>query len=132
MSRAAVAALIADIVAVLVFAVLGRATHGELTDLVGVLVTAGPFLVGVGLGWCAARVRAAPLTLRAGGLVLAATLVVGLIGRAIVTGRLPPTFVLVTALTLTVLMLGWRAVALLVARRSRRGRAGEHRSARSA
>ena len=124
MRRAALPALLADVVAVLAFAVLGRASHGEQADVVGVLVTAGPFLAGVALGWCAARVRAAPITLRAGGLVLAATLLAGLIGRAVITGRLPPTFVLVTALTLAVLLLGWRAVALAVTRRPLRGRTG--------
>lgn len=121
MRRAAVPALIADGVAVLAFAVLGKATHGELTDVLGLLVTAGPFLAGVALGWCAARVRAAPVSLRAGGLVLAATLLVGLIGRAVLTGRLPLTFVLVTAVTLAVLLLGWRALALAVTHGSRAG-----------
>jgi hypothetical protein len=119
MRRTAVPALIADVLAVLAFVVLGKATHGELTDAVGVLVTAAPFLAGVALGWCSTLVRTAPVTLRAGALVLGCTLLVGLIGRAVVTGRLPVTFVLVTVLTLAVLLLGWRAVALVVTRRSR-------------
>jgi len=35
----------------------------------------------------------------------------------VVTNRLPPSFVIVTAVTLAALLLGWRGISLLVARR---------------
>ncbi len=42
--------------------------------------------------------------------------IVGLGVRAAFTHRLPLTFVLVAAVSLALLLLGWRAVALLIAR----------------
>jgi hypothetical protein len=113
-------ALAADVVAVVVFAAVGRLTHERgdgVGELLGLLATAAPFLAGLAAAWATPVVRAAPAGLRAGGAVLAGTVVVGLLLRAAFTGRLPPSFALVTALTLAVLLLGWRGLAVLVARR---------------
>jgi hypothetical protein len=117
-SRITLSALAADVVAVVVFAAVGRASHAEPGDLVGLLATAAPFLAGLLIAWALPGVRRAPVTLRTGGIVAAVTVVVGLALRFAVTGRLPLTFVLVTALSLAVLLLGWRALAALVARRT--------------
>lgn len=113
-------ALAADVVAVVVFAAVGRLTHERgdgVGELLGLLATAAPFLAGLAAAWATPVVRAAPAGLRAGVVVLAGTVVVGLLLRAAFTGRLPPSFALVTALTLAVLLLGWRGLAVLVARR---------------
>ena len=59
-----------------------------------------------------------PSGLRAGAVVLAGAVVVGLALRAGFTGRLPLSFAVVTALSLAVLLLGWRALSLVVARRA--------------
>ena len=109
-------ALVADVVGILVFAAVGRASHDETGALLGVLGTAAPFAVGLAAAWATPWVRARPVTLPAGGLVLAGTAVIGLAVRAAVTGRLPLTFVLVTVCALAVLLVGWRGLALLVAR----------------
>lgn len=116
-------ALAGDLLAVLVFVAIGRRTHAEADAVLGVLTTAGPFLVGLAAGWVLARAWRAPLPLRTGLVVWPVTVVVGLAVRYAFTDRLPITFALVTTISLAVLLLGWRAVAALVAtladRRSR-------------
>jgi hypothetical protein len=108
-------------VAVLVFAAVGRLSHAESDDLVGLLATAAPFLVGVAAGWALPPVRRAPATLQAGVCVWLSALLLGLLIRTLFTRSLPLTFVLVAAVTLAALLIGWRVLALLVARRARSG-----------
>jgi hypothetical protein len=98
-----------------VFAALGRKSHAEVVDAYGVLTTAAPFLLGLLLGWLVARVWHAPLRLPVGVAVWAGTVIVGLGVRAALTHRVPLTFVLITAVTLALFLLGWRAVARLIA-----------------
>ena len=101
-----------DLVAVLAFAVVGRASHAE--DLAGTLLTAAPFAAGAAVGTLAARSWRDPWSWRSGLLVWAGAAVVGLVLRALVTGRLPLSFAVVATVALGVLVLGWRAVARLV------------------
>jgi hypothetical protein len=121
-------ALAGDVVAVLVFAAVGRRTHAEANALLGLLATAGPFLVGLAAGWATARVWRAPLALRTGLLVWLVTVIVGLAVRFAFTDRLPITFVVVVTLSLAVL-LGWRAVAALVSSRTDRLDRSRHSAA---
>jgi len=114
--RLTVLALAADVVGLLVFAAIGRAGHDEAVSALGVLGTAAPFAIGLAAAWATPWVRARPASLPAGAVVLAGTAVIGLAVRAAVTGRLPLTFVIVSVCALGVLLVGWRAVALLVAR----------------
>ncbi|MGH3753176.1 MAG: DUF3054 domain-containing protein [Pseudonocardiaceae bacterium] len=106
----------ADVLAVLVFTAVGRSSHGEMVDAFGVLTTAVPFLVGLLLGGMVVRAWRAPLRLPVGVAVWAGAVIVGLGVRAAFTHRLPLTFVLITAASLALLLLGWRAVAHLIAR----------------
>lgn len=117
-SRIPALALAADLVAVMVFAAVGRVNHAESGDLWGLLVTLAPFAAGVVAAWATPVVRADPSGLRAGAVVLAGAVLVGLALRAGFTGRLPLSFAVVTALSLAVLLLGWRALSLVVARRA--------------
>ena len=48
-------AIAVDVIAVVVFAIVGRSSHGETNDLLGVAVTAWPFLVGCLIGLVGAR-----------------------------------------------------------------------------
>jgi hypothetical protein len=105
------------VVAVLVFAVVGRSLHAERVDALGVLTTASPFLIGLVIGWLVGRAWRAPLRLPVGTAVWVGATVVGLGVRAAFTHRLPLTFVLVAALSLALLLLGWRAVASRIVRR---------------
>jgi hypothetical protein len=112
-------AIVADLVAVVVFAAIGRMSHGEPDDLLGLLVTATPFLVGVLATWATPLVRAHPVGVRAALTVWAGTVVIGLILRAGFTERLPLSFAVVTAVSLGVLLLGWRALSAVVSMRAR-------------
>jgi len=121
-TRAVVYAAAADVVAVLLFAAIGRRSHAEALQAAGVLATAAPFLVGLLAGWLAGRVWRAPVELPLGVVAWAGTAVVGLALRALDTHRLPLSFVLVAAVSLAVLLLGWRLVARLGARSRGTGR----------
>ncbi len=110
--------LAADAVAVVVFAAIGRLSHAEPDDLLGLAATAAPFLLGLGVSWLSPAVRADPAGLRAGAVALAGTVVVGLLVRAGFTGSLPLSFAIVTTVSLAVLLLGWRGLSSLVARRA--------------
>lgn len=117
-SRIPALALAADAVAVIVFAAVGRVSHAESDDVLGLAATVAPFAVGLIAAWATPLVRARPAGLRAGAVVLAGTVVVGLLLRAAFTGRLPVGFAIVTVVVLAVLLLGWRAISLGVARRA--------------
>jgi len=128
--RAATVALV-DLVLVVVFAAIGRASHEEGLGLAGLAQTAGPFVVGWLVGWVLVALvpasRVHPRGLPAGALVWVATVVVGLLVRHATGGGIQTSFVVVTAIVLAVFLLGWRALAHLVTRgRSRRG---EHATA---
>jgi hypothetical protein len=112
-------AIVADLVAVVVFAAIGRMSHGEPDDLMGLLGTAAPFLVGVLVMWAMPVVRAQPVGARAALTVWAGTVVIGLLLRAGLTDRLPLSFAVVTAVSLAVLLLGWRALSAAVSMRAR-------------
>ncbi|MDZ8172574.1 DUF3054 domain-containing protein [Microbacterium xanthum] len=115
---ALVGAVIADIAVVIAFVALGRASHAEQVWS-GLWATALPFLVGLALGWLLARAWRRPLSpLRAGIPVWLATVVGGVLVRAIFDTGTEVSFILVTAGVLLVGLVGWRAVAAL-ARRAR-------------
>lgn len=117
-SRIAALAAAADVIAVVVFAAIGRSAHDESGDLLGLLGTALPFLLGLGAAWATPIVRANPTGLRAGAVVLAGAWVLGLLLRAGFTGRLPLTFALIALASLAVLLVGWRALSMAVAHRA--------------
>ncbi|UWF77849.1 MULTISPECIES: DUF3054 domain-containing protein [Microbacterium] len=113
-------ALIVDAALVLVFAVIGRASHAE--DPSGFLLTAWPFLAALAAGHLLAALLPGrprrPWSLRWGAVVWVVTVVGGMLLRLAsgATAQLP--FVIVATLTLAVLLLGWRALASVVRRRS--------------
>jgi hypothetical protein len=106
----------ADVLAVLVFAAIGRGSHADMVDVFKVLTTASPFLIGLVIGWLVGRAWRAPLRLSVGTAVWVSATVFGLGIRAAFTHRLPVTFVLVAALSLALLLFGWRAAARRIVR----------------
>lgn len=116
-ARRAVGALLLDAVLVVAFALTGRASHDE--DLwSGLWTTAWPFLAGLALGWLvtlAWRAPAAPL--RTGLGVWAVTLTGGMLLRAASGQGTAVAFIVVAAVVLLVLLVGWRGIAALVRRR---------------
>ena len=120
-SRTAAIAFGADALLVLVFVLIGRATHEN--PLLGALVTYWPFLVGLLVGWLVSRAWKAPLALlRTAVPVWICTVAVGMLLRALSLQGIQLSFVAVTAVVLAVFLVGWRGLALLV-RRIRSSRA---------
>ena len=115
-----VGAFALDVVLVVVFAAIGRANHGE-DPVGGLLTTAWPFLVGVVVGWLVQGAWRDPLPpVRTGLGVWGATLVVGMLLRTLSGQGIAIPFVIVAAIVLFVLLVGWRALALLLVTRRRR------------
>lgn len=114
-----------DVVAIFVFAVLARLAHNTESDpftFMNILDTWWPFLIGVVLAHVlAAVVKKHPEPVAPGGvLVWVVTVVVGLGIWAIRNAAMPHwSFILVATIMSGLLLLGWRAIAAFVGRRSR-------------
>ncbi|NUJ89799.1 DUF3054 domain-containing protein [Plantibacter sp. MCCC 1A11337] len=109
-----------DLLAVIVFVLIGRASHGE--GILGLLVTLWPFAVGLLVGHVLALVlgqRETRSVRWAGVVVWVSTVVVGMVLRAVSGQGVQLSFIIVTVLVLAALLLGWRFVAWLIARRRR-------------
>ncbi|PSL01348.1 Protein of unknown function (DUF3054) [Haloactinopolyspora alba] len=112
MSRAAVAALV-DVLLVVAFVLLGRRTHEGVGDLAGIATTAWPFLTGLASGWLAARAWRRPRSvLPTGVTVWAATVLVGMLLRAVSGQGTAPSFVVVATVVLGVFLIGWRLLSM--------------------
>ncbi|MDY7541455.1 MULTISPECIES: DUF3054 domain-containing protein [unclassified Cryobacterium] len=104
-----------DAALVLVFAAIGRASHGE--DLLGVLTTWWPFLGGLTIGWLIMRAWHAPQRIVYTGLgVWLWTVAGGLLLRVVSGQGVQPSFIVVTAIVLGLFLVGWRGIAVLVRR----------------
>lgn len=121
--RLPVLALIIDVVLVVVFAAIGRATHdGDVLGPFGsgLATTAWPFVVALLVGWLATRAWRRPVAVVKTGLpVWAITVAVGMVLRALSGQGVAVAFVIVATITLALLLLGWRGISRL-AMRSRR------------
>ena len=100
-----------DLVLVVVFAVVGRASHGEALSLDGLLVTGWPFLLGCLIGSVLASVVLRLSWLREGLLVWAITVVLGMLLRGITGGGMAIGFLIVATVVLAAFLVGWRMVA---------------------
>ena len=120
--RAAATAVVLDVALVLLFAAVGRRSHAESGAVLGVLLTAWPFLVGAALGWGVALAwrRRAPLGVRDGIPVWVCAVAVGMLLRVATGAGTAFSFVVVATLVLGVFLLGWRALAALARRRRHR------------
>ncbi|MFD0854169.1 DUF3054 domain-containing protein [Actinomadura adrarensis] len=116
--RAWVAVLV-DVVCVLVFVGIGRATHDEALSLGGYLGTAWPFLVALGVGWAVTQAwKRAERIWPTGVVVWVVTVALGMVLRAVSGQGTDPAFVVVATLFLGAVLLGWRG--LFVGLRQRR------------
>lgn len=119
-SRTVALALGLDAVLVIVFAAIGRVSHGE-DALLGLWTTAWPFLAALAVGWLLTRAWLAPAApVRTGLGVWAITVAGGMLLRAASGQGTALAFIIVAAVTLLVLLVGWRLVAALVARHATR------------
>ena len=110
-----------DVVLVIVFAAVGRASHDEANPVVGALLTAWPFLVGTVVGWTVVRAlrKAWPLEVGPGITVWFSTLLIGMVLRQATGHGTAVSFVLVAAVVLAFFLIGWRALAAQLLRRAR-------------
>lgn len=100
-----------DLVLVLLFAVLGRSAHHESLAPMGVLRTAWPFLIGCIVGWIVVATMMRRLNAWQAGLVIwIDTLVLGMLLRLLGDDGAHWSFVVVAAVALLVLLVGWRVV----------------------
>lgn len=105
-------AVAADVAAVLLFVVLGRSSHDEGNGIASIAGVAAPFLIGVAVGWLVAPTpRARPFAVRAGVQVWLATVVVGVVLRRFAWDRgTALSFIIVAAVFLGLLIVGWRLI----------------------
>ena len=100
---------------VLVFVVIGRASHQDGESLAGVASTAWPFLAGLAAGEAATRAWRRPAALVPTGVgVWLATVALGQLLRAVSGPGTDAAFIAVSAVFLGLLLIGWRLVAASV------------------
>ncbi len=110
-------AIVSDLALVVVFVMIGRASHAEPLDMEGIQRTALPFLAGTLMAWIGFLLkRHSGLTLVNGVFVWAMTVVLGILFRLLLGDTAEFSFVLVTAAVLAAFLIGWRAVVWLVRR----------------
>jgi hypothetical protein len=98
-----------DVIGIGIFVVVGRVAHGETADPLGVLSTAWPFLTGALLGWLAGRVWRDPRSVVAGVIIWLMTWAGGIALRDLSGAGAQLSFVIVAAIVLGVVLVGWRA-----------------------
>lgn len=106
-----------DVATVLAFVIIGRDTHGFVTDWAETLRVAAPFLLALSIGIGVTRAWERPIGILTGVGISVITVVVGLGFRKYVfDAGTATTFVILTSAWMIVWMVGWRLVANLVAR----------------
>jgi hypothetical protein len=107
-----------DVFCVLVFVVIGRASHTKGEAVAGIVSTAWPFLAGLGAGWLAlllGRSRArdwSPFAILPAGMVAwLATVAVGMMLRVVSGQGTAVPFIAVALVFLGLFLLGWRLLA---------------------
>jgi FtsH-binding integral membrane protein len=112
--RSARLAVVLDIGCVLMFVIIGRASHTKGESLAGVASTAWPFLAGLAGGWLAARAWRQPYQLwPAGAGAWLGAVVLGMAFRVVAGQGTAPAFVGVALAFLGLFLLGWRLLGRL-------------------
>lgn len=122
---------LSDLLAVLVFAFIGRMNHAEGMSIEGVFSTTWPFAIGAATGWALAYLFAhmrddhgfdynfRPERLVPDGvLVWVGAVAIGMTLRHLFHQGVAFSFVIVATIVLGAFLLGWRAVRVLLVRRS--------------
>lgn len=119
-TRATILAFVADLVLVVLFAALGRASHQEAVlgaGGLGLLETAWPFAAALAAGWIVTLAFRAPLApVRSGIPLWIITVAGGMLLRAVSGQGTAVAFIIVASITLLLFLVGWRVVARLIAR----------------
>jgi hypothetical protein len=113
-------ALVLDCCCVLVFVIIGRASHTKGESLAGIASTAWPFLTGLGAGWLAVRAWRRPAELVPAGIGAWLGAVVGGMALRVVSGQgTAVAFIGVALAFLGLFLLGWRLAGRVLGSRSR-------------
>ncbi|MET3369467.1 UNVERIFIED_CONTAM: peptidoglycan/LPS O-acetylase OafA/YrhL [Jeotgalibacillus campisalis] len=120
-SRLWIPAAIADLLLILVFAAIGRDAHARGDIVSGAFATAWPFLTGAAIAWVVTRAWRAPLAAWPSGVCIwIGAVLVGMLLRAVTGQTVVLPFVLVALISLGVFLLGYRVLATLLLRASRK------------
>ncbi|VXB28013.1 Putative membrane protein [Arthrobacter sp. 9V] len=120
-SRLWIPAAIADLLLILVFAAIGRDAHARGDIIAGAFATAWPFLAGAAIAWGLTRAWRAPLAVWPSGVgIWIGAVAVGMLLRAATAQTVVVPFVLVALVSLGVFLLGYRLIAALLLRASRK------------
>ena len=115
--RSARLAVLLDVCCVLVFVVIGRASHTKGETLGGIASTSWPFLCGLAAGWVLTLAWRRPLALRPAGIgVWLGTVAFGMVLRVVSGQGTAAAFIGVALAFLGLFLLGWRLLARLVTR----------------
>lgn len=107
-----------DLLAVLVFAVVGRASHGHTLSLGGIAGTFWPFAVALLVGWGVVTLLGWEGTKpRETAIIWLVTLAGGMALRVLADGSTHISFIIVAGVFLALFFGGWRIVAWLFRRR---------------
>lgn len=109
-----------DAFLIVVFSAIGRASHAEALSPTGLASTAWPFLVSGLVGSVVAYALLRSSWWQSGLVVWAFAAIGGMLLRVAAGGSSAPAFAVVAGVSLAVLLLGWRAVAQLLAVRAGR------------
>lgn len=113
-------ALAIDAVLVVIFAAIGRASHDE-NPIAGLWTTSWPFLAALAVGWIVSLAWRSPASvLRTGVPVWIITVAGGMLLRAVSDQGVKVAFIIVATIVLGIFLLGWRAIAGVLARRVRK------------
>jgi hypothetical protein len=110
--RSAVRAAVIDVCCILLFVVIGRASHTKGEAVAGLASTAWPFLAGLAVGWLAVRAWRRPAAIVPSGVAAwLGTVAVGMVLRVVAGQGTAVAFIIVALAFLGLFMLGWRLVA---------------------
>jgi hypothetical protein len=108
-----------DVIAIVVFALLGRRNHDDGTALTGVLVVSWPFLVGWTIAWFATRLHRRPDSAAGALRALVVAIPIALALRVATDRGIAPAFIVVACVFLGVVLVGRRWLVALVGGRRR-------------
>ena len=109
--------MVLDVCCVLIFVIIGRASHTKGETLDGIASTSWPFLCGLAAGWVLSRAWRRPLALRPAGIaVWLSTVVFGMVLRVVSGQGTAAAFIGAALAFLGLFLLGWRLLARLAVR----------------